>query len=93
MIEKGQGKYTKPSKKFAEDGDLHKQKQKQEEYKGGLVLEPKKGLYHNIVVVDAASLYPSVAINYNLSFDTINCRCCEDDPNAKVTLDEEFLRL
>jgi DNA polymerase elongation subunit (family B) len=46
-------------------------------YKGAEVLLPKKGLYNNIVVVDAKSLYPSVGINYNLSFDTINCGCCK----------------
>jgi DNA polymerase elongation subunit (family B) len=92
IIEQGRGDYTKPSKKFAEGRELQKQKQKQEEYKGGLVLEPKKGFYHNIVVVDAASLYPSVAINYNLSFDTLNCQCCKDNPNTKMTLDSEFLK-
>ena len=58
------------------------------------LLEPKQGFYHNVMVVDATSLYPSVGINYNLSFDTINCKCCKDDPNAKisVTLDDKFLK-
>ena len=43
MIEKRQSEYAKPSKKFAEDRELQETKQKQEEYKGGSVLEPKKG--------------------------------------------------
>jgi DNA polymerase elongation subunit (family B) len=62
-------------------------------YQGAEVLVPKQGLYHNVVVVDAISLYPSVAINYNISFDTVNCICCKDDPNASITitLDREFL--
>jgi DNA polymerase, archaea type len=38
-----------------------------------------------VVVVDAQSLYPSMAINYNLSFDTINCPCCASDPEAKIS--------
>ena len=42
-------------------------------YEGAEVLVPKEGLYHNVVVVDAISLYPSVAINYNISYDTVNC--------------------
>lgn len=54
-------------------------------YKGADVLPPKKGLYANVVVVDAKSLYPSVGINYNLSFDAINCDCCKDNPNAKIS--------
>jgi DNA polymerase elongation subunit (family B) len=63
-------------------------------YRGAEVLKPKKGLYHNIVVVDAASLYPSVGINYNISFDTINCSCCKDNPDVKISslLPSEFLR-
>jgi DNA polymerase elongation subunit (family B) len=61
-------------------------------YEGAEVLAPKQGLYHNVVVVDAISLYPSVVINYNISFDTVNCTCCKDDPTAKITLDSEFLK-
>lgn len=34
-------------------------------YQGAGVLVPQQGLYHNVVVVDAISLYPSVAINYS----------------------------
>ena len=61
-------------------------------YEGAEVLVPKQGLYHNVVVVDAISLYPSVAINYNISFDIVNCTCCKDDRSAKITLDSEFLK-
>jgi DNA polymerase, archaea type len=63
-------------------------------YKGAEVLEPKQGFYHNVVVVDATSLYPSVGINYNLLFDTINCKCCKNNPKAKLsaTLDNQLLK-
>jgi DNA polymerase elongation subunit (family B) len=53
-------------------------------YKGGTVLEPKKGIYHNLVVVDVTSLYPSMAILHNISFDTVNCECCSEDQDAKI---------
>jgi DNA polymerase I len=53
--------------------------------KGAKIIPPKKGMYHDVVVVDAQSLYPSVAIKYNLSFDTINCQCCYDNPQAKIS--------
>jgi DNA polymerase elongation subunit (family B) len=53
-------------------------------YKRADVLSPKKALYNNTVVVDAKSLYPSVGIKYNLSFETINCDCCANNPDAKL---------
>src|SRR5215204_4396272 len=57
------------------------------EYQGGLVIEPKRGLYRNIKVVDVVSLYPSVAILHNISFDTVNCGCCINGEDAKVPTD------
>jgi DNA polymerase, archaea type len=53
-------------------------------YTGGSVLQPKRGLYHNLIVVDVASLYPSMAVIHNISFDTINCECCKDIPESKI---------
>ena|SRR5215207_7314244 len=47
-------------------------------YTGGVVLQPKKRLFHNPIVVDVASLYPTIAILHNISFDTVNCQCCKD---------------
>jgi DNA polymerase, archaea type len=47
------------------------------DYKGAAVLEPKRGIYHNLVVVDVVSLYPS--------FDTVNCECCRYNPDAKIS--------
>lgn len=57
------------------------------EYTGGSVLRPKKGFYHNLIVVDVASLYPTMAILHNISFDTINCECCKNDPDARIDKD------
>jgi DNA polymerase I len=57
------------------------------EYQGGLVIEPKRGLYKNLKVVDVVSLYPSVAILHNISFDTVNCFCCINREDAKVPAD------
>jgi DNA polymerase I len=57
------------------------------DYQGGLVIEPKRGLYKNLKVVDVVSLYPSVAILHNISFDTVNCSCCINREDAKVSAD------
>jgi DNA polymerase I len=55
------------------------------DYKGAIVLEPKRGIYHNLIVVDVVSLYPSMAILHNISFDTVNCECCKDNPDARIS--------
>jgi DNA polymerase I len=54
------------------------------DYKGAIVLEPKRGIYHDLVVVDVVSLYPSMAVLHNISFDTINCECCRDNLDARI---------
>jgi DNA polymerase I len=43
------------------------------EYQGAYVIEPKAGIYFNVVAMDFASLYPSAIKEYNLSYETINC--------------------
>jgi DNA polymerase, archaea type len=55
-------------------------------YRGGLVIEPVRGDYKNqsVYVLDVKSLYPTMMINNNISFETVNCDCCRNNPNAKV---------
>src|SRR5918994_1350772 len=45
----------------------------QKKYRGGLVVEPTLGIHFNVVVVDFASLYPSIIKVHNLSYETVNC--------------------
>jgi len=56
-------------------------------YQGALVIEPKPGRYRNLKVVDVVSLYPSVAILHNISFDSVNCACCINREDAKISAD------
>src|SRR3989454_6465301 len=46
---------------------------KGKKYKGGLVIEPKPGVYFDVSVLDFASLYPSLIKVQNLSYETVNC--------------------
>ncbi|MCI0556949.1 MAG: hypothetical protein MN733_00515 [Nitrososphaera sp.] len=46
---------------------------KEKKYRGGEVVEPTPGTHFNVVVLDFASLYPSIIKVHNLSYETINC--------------------
>ncbi|MBP2029877.1 DNA polymerase I [Methanohalophilus levihalophilus] len=42
-----------------------------ENLKGGAVLEPKKGLHENVLVLDYKSLYPTIIMAHNLCYTTV----------------------
>ena len=46
---------------------------KGKKYKGGLVIEPKPGVFFEVSVLDFASLYPSLIKVHNLSYETVDC--------------------
>ena len=46
---------------------------KGKKYLGAIVIEPRPGVYFNVVVLDFASLYPSIIKTWNLSYETVNC--------------------
>lgn len=46
---------------------------KGKQYKGAIVIEPHPGVHFNVVVLDFASLYPSIIMRKNLGYDTIRC--------------------
>ena len=59
---------------------------KEKKYRGGLVVEPILGIHFNVIVVDFASLYPSIIKVHNLSYETVNCphQGCKNDPSQMV---------
>jgi len=46
---------------------------KGKKYKGGLVIEPVSGTHFKVVVLDFASLYPSIFKIYNIGYSAMNC--------------------
>ncbi|KAF8552703.1 hypothetical protein OG21DRAFT_1511107 [Imleria badia] len=64
-----------------EGGGTKTGKSKRDKYKGGLVLDPKRGLWDKfILVMDFNSLYPSIIQEYNIDFTTVE-RAPEEDEN------------
>ncbi|MHA1191640.1 MAG: DNA-directed DNA polymerase I [Promethearchaeota archaeon] len=50
-------------------------------FQGAYVIPPVPGIHYDVVVMDFASLYPSIIKEYNLSYETVSCthKDCEDN--------------
>jgi DNA polymerase elongation subunit (family B) len=44
--------------------------------RGGMILEPRVGLFGGVVEMDFASLYPNLIVKHNISPETLDCSCC-----------------
>ncbi|MBP7708278.1 DNA polymerase II [Candidatus Pacearchaeota archaeon] len=65
---------------------------KEERIKGGFVMSPKPGIYHNIVVLDFKSLYPSIIRTFNIdpaSFISKKEKGCIESPNGAFFINQE----
>ncbi len=47
--------------------------------RGGFYFEPEVGLHEGLYELDFFALYPSIMVKYNISPETLGCRCCELD--------------
>lgn len=53
-------------------------------YVGGFVKEPIGGLHEDVAVMDFRSLYPSIIASFNISPETLNCKCCRKKGSYNV---------
>jgi len=90
--DKGEGKPSSRSAKkptFDAEGNVMVEPKKNK-YQGGLVFEPKRGLWDTyVMVMDFNSLYPSIIQEYNIDFTTV-----DRDPNAvscEIRLDQKMV--
>ncbi len=51
---------------------------------GGLTYAPISGYHEGVGELDFASMYPTIMTRFNVSPETVNCRCCAEDPAARV---------
>lgn len=59
--------------KLRDNGLVPEAVSRDKKFRGGTVLEPKKGIWFNVYVPDFASLYPSVIKVHNISYETVLC--------------------
>lgn len=52
-----------------------------EKFQGAYVIDPIPGIHYDVVVMDFASLYPSIIKEYNLSYETVLCPHKDDEDN------------
>jgi len=59
--------------------------------KGGLVFQPRLGIFEDVAEIDFASMYPTIMAIHNISPETVLCRCCANHwvPEAGYTICEK----
>ncbi len=55
--------------------------------RGGHILNPKVGLFKRVAEIDFTSMYPALMVQYNVSPEIVNCKCCESVQNKVPDLD------
>jgi DNA polymerase elongation subunit (family B) len=49
--------------------------------RGGLYYSPRVGIHDDVGELDFSSLYPTLMCKFNLSGETVRCRCCPQSRN------------
>jgi DNA polymerase I len=67
--------------KEAKPGGILSSKFDDDKFLGAYVVQPVPGIHFDVVVMDFASLYPSIIKEYNLSYETVQCPHKDDKDN------------
>ncbi|MFW9968573.1 MAG: DNA-directed DNA polymerase I [Candidatus Odinarchaeota archaeon] len=67
--------------KEAKPGGILSSKFDNDKFLGAYVVQPVPGIHFDVVVMDFASLYPSIIKEYNLSYETVQCPHKDDEDN------------
>ena len=65
----------------AKKGGAMMSKFNDQKFQGAYVIDPVPGIHYNVVVMDFASLYPSIIKEFNLSYETVLCPHKNDEDN------------
>jgi DNA polymerase elongation subunit (family B) len=59
--------------------------------KGGLVFQPRLGIFEDVAEIDFASMYPTIMAIHNISPETVLCGCCQNHrvPESGYTICEK----
>ena len=52
--------------------------------RGGHIFNPVVGLHEEIVEMDFFSMFPMIMVRYNISPETLNCRCCSPEERIRI---------
>ncbi|MFX0038740.1 MAG: DNA-directed DNA polymerase I [Promethearchaeota archaeon] len=67
--------------KEVKPGGILSSKFDDDKFLGAYVVDPVPGIHYDVVVMDFASLYPSIIKEYNLSYETVLCPHKDDEDN------------
>jgi DNA polymerase-2 len=52
--------------------------------RGGLVYQPTLGFHEDVTEIDFVSMYPTIMSRFNVSPETVNCRCCRNEKVSEI---------
>jgi DNA polymerase-2 len=52
--------------------------------RGGMVYQPTLGFHQDVTEIDFVSMYPTIMSRFNVSPETVNCRCCRNNQVAEI---------
>ena len=55
--------------------------------RGGMIYDPRAGVFEDVVEIDFTSLYPTIMVKQNISPETVLCTCCPESSHRVPVID------